>query len=226
MFDLIASVLAFFYDIWPSYGVSIVFLTLAVMVVATPLTLKSTKSMLQMQRLQPELKAIQNRYKDDRPKMNEELMAKRQAVEGPIAKFFDPNGIIDQYFLTHLNPILAAVGLIKIKVSYLLRLRMLSTRTGEPYGFSIGIGTILIKGSDMGEIPTSERAWQRIDWPSSGRVTSIRFKFFDFTYRMPHYYTWPGPITVERPDQEAFGRQSAPDLLHYRPPFVPRLTIF
>ena len=59
MFDLIGSVLAFFYDqVWDSYGMAVIFLTLAVMVVATPLTLKSTKSMLQMQRLQPELKAI------------------------------------------------------------------------------------------------------------------------------------------------------------------------
>ena len=82
MFDLIASVLAFFYDLVPSYGISIVMLTLAVMIVATPLTLKSTKSMLQMQRLQPELKAIQNRYKDDRQKMNEELIA-----------FYQENGI-------------------------------------------------------------------------------------------------------------------------------------
>ena len=38
--------------------------------------------MLQMQRLQPELKAIQTRYKDDRQKMNEELMA-----------FYQENGI-------------------------------------------------------------------------------------------------------------------------------------
>ncbi|MDW3220305.1 MAG: YidC/Oxa1 family membrane protein insertase [Acidimicrobiales bacterium] len=82
MFNFIADVLAFFYDVWPSYGVSIIFLTLAVMIVATPLTLKSTRSMLQMQRLQPELKAIQNRYKDDRQKMNEELMA-----------FYQENGI-------------------------------------------------------------------------------------------------------------------------------------
>ena len=75
MFDLIASVLAWFYSLVPSYGVAIIMLTLAVMVVVTPLTLKSTRSMLQMQRLQPELKAIQNQYKDDRQKMNEELMA-------------------------------------------------------------------------------------------------------------------------------------------------------
>ena len=75
MFELIAQVLAFFYSLVPSYGVAIVLLTLAVMIVVTPLTLKSTRSMLQMQRLQPELKAIQTRYKDDRQKMNEELMA-------------------------------------------------------------------------------------------------------------------------------------------------------
>jgi len=83
MFNFIADILAFFYEVvGQSYGLSIVLLTLAVMVVATPLTLKSTKSMLQMQRLQPELKAIQNRYKDDRQKMNEELMA-----------FYQENGI-------------------------------------------------------------------------------------------------------------------------------------
>ena len=42
MFDLIAQVLAFFYSLVPSYGVAIVLLTLAVMIVVTPLTLKST----------------------------------------------------------------------------------------------------------------------------------------------------------------------------------------
>jgi len=82
IFDSIASLVAWFYSIWPSYGMSVAFLTLAVMVFVTPLTLKSTKSMLQMQRLQPELKALQSRYKDDRQKMNEELMA-----------FYQENGI-------------------------------------------------------------------------------------------------------------------------------------
>ena len=36
MFDLIAQVLAFFYSLVPSYGVAIVLLTLAVMIVVTP----------------------------------------------------------------------------------------------------------------------------------------------------------------------------------------------
>lgn len=73
-FDLIASTLAFFYDVYPSYGFAVICLTMTVMVIMTPLTLKSTRSMLQMQRLQPELKAIQTQYRDDRQRMNEELM--------------------------------------------------------------------------------------------------------------------------------------------------------
>ncbi len=75
MFDVIADFLAWMYDLTSSYGVAIVLLTIAVNVVTTPFTLKSTKSMLAMQRLQPELKRIQTDFKHDRQRMNEELMA-------------------------------------------------------------------------------------------------------------------------------------------------------
>lgn len=73
--DGVAWLLAFFYGLIPSYGVAIILLTLAIMVVLTPLTLKGTRSMMAMQQLQPELKKIQAEYKDDREKLNEELMA-------------------------------------------------------------------------------------------------------------------------------------------------------
>lgn len=74
-FDAIASALAFFYDLTGSYGLSIMLLTLGVMVIVTPLTLKSTRSMIAMQQLQPELRKLQVKYKDDRQKLNEEMMA-------------------------------------------------------------------------------------------------------------------------------------------------------
>jgi YidC/Oxa1 family membrane protein insertase len=74
MFDLLATAMAWFYDLWPSYGMAIVLLTLAVMLVVTPLTLKGTRSMLELQAHQPELRRIQTQYRDDRQKMNEELM--------------------------------------------------------------------------------------------------------------------------------------------------------
>ena len=69
-----ANLLAFFYNFWPSYGGAIALLTLSVMVVLTPLTLKGTRSMMTLQALQPEMKKIQAQYKDDRQKLNEELL--------------------------------------------------------------------------------------------------------------------------------------------------------
>jgi YidC/Oxa1 family membrane protein insertase len=74
IFDLFATILARFYAVIDSYAIAITMLTLLVMIVATPLTIKGTKSMIKMQRLQPELKKIQARFKDDRERMNAELM--------------------------------------------------------------------------------------------------------------------------------------------------------
>jgi YidC/Oxa1 family membrane protein insertase len=75
MFDLIANLLSFFYELNNSYVVAIVLLTLVVLIISTPLTLQGTKSMLKMQLLQPELKQIQNKYdKDEREAMNAEMM--------------------------------------------------------------------------------------------------------------------------------------------------------
>lgn len=75
MFDLLANSLAFLYDLWPSYGGSIVLFTLAIMLVLTPLSLKSSRSMIAMQRLAPELKKLQKEHKDDREALNREMMA-------------------------------------------------------------------------------------------------------------------------------------------------------
>ncbi|KAA0233368.1 MAG: Membrane protein insertase YidC [Acidimicrobiales bacterium] len=73
--EAIAAVLAWFYSLVPSYGLAIIMLTVAVMIVLTPLTLKGTRSMMEMQRLQPELKRIQAKHKGDREKLNQEMMA-------------------------------------------------------------------------------------------------------------------------------------------------------
>ena len=44
------------------------------MLIITPLTLKSTKGMLEMQRLSPEMRKLQQQYRNDRQKLNEEMM--------------------------------------------------------------------------------------------------------------------------------------------------------
>ena len=75
MFDLLANLLSWFYDFWPSYGMSITLLTILIMIILTPLTLKQTRSMIKIQHVQPELKKIQNKYKNDKERMNKEVMA-------------------------------------------------------------------------------------------------------------------------------------------------------
>src|SRR4051812_34797701 len=64
-----------FYEFTSNYAISIALIAVVVMIVITPLTLKSTKGMLEMQRLAPETKRLQQLYRNDRAKLNEEMMA-------------------------------------------------------------------------------------------------------------------------------------------------------
>lgn len=75
MFELIARLVAYFYSLTSSYGMAILMLTGVVMLVVMPLTFKSTKSMIEMRRIQPQIKRVQTKYAADREKMNQELMA-------------------------------------------------------------------------------------------------------------------------------------------------------
>jgi YidC/Oxa1 family membrane protein insertase len=62
----IADVLAAFYAVIPNYGVAILLLSVVWMIVIAPLTLKSTRSMLALQALQPELNKLKERHKNDK----------------------------------------------------------------------------------------------------------------------------------------------------------------
>lgn len=73
-YEGLATVLAWFYDLTRSYGFSIVLLTLAVRILVTPLTIKGTRSMMAMQEFQPEIKRLQQEYKGDRQRLNEEML--------------------------------------------------------------------------------------------------------------------------------------------------------
>jgi YidC/Oxa1 family membrane protein insertase len=57
-----------------NYGVAIILLTVLMRIVLLPLSIKQTKSMIAMQKLQPQLKELQKKYKDDREKMGQEMM--------------------------------------------------------------------------------------------------------------------------------------------------------
>ncbi|MHB1711098.1 MAG: YidC/Oxa1 family membrane protein insertase [Acidimicrobiales bacterium] len=71
-----ADILAYLYAVIPVYPVDIALLTIGIMAVLTPLTVKSTKNMAAMQALGPEMKKLQQKYKgaENRALLNEEMM--------------------------------------------------------------------------------------------------------------------------------------------------------
>jgi YidC/Oxa1 family membrane protein insertase len=75
LIDVFDHVLVFFHDsVGLSWGFSIIALTVCVRAVLIPLTLKQFKSMQSLQRLAPEIKELQAKYKDDKQRLNQEMM--------------------------------------------------------------------------------------------------------------------------------------------------------
>jgi YidC/Oxa1 family membrane protein insertase len=119
MYELISRPLQFFYSVWPNYAGAIMLLTLSIMILLLPLTLKGTRSMLAMQKLQPEMRKLQTKYKDDRQKLNEEMMA-----------FYKENNI---------NPLSGCMPLlIQMPVFFLLYRELIGLFSRAPYGYDMG----------------------------------------------------------------------------------------
>ena len=68
------AILKFWYGAVGSWGLAIILLTFTIRVAILPLTFKSVKSMQKLQVLQPEMKKLQERFKGDRQRLNQEMM--------------------------------------------------------------------------------------------------------------------------------------------------------
>jgi YidC/Oxa1 family membrane protein insertase len=70
------SILVFIHNdvVGGSWGLAIIGLTVLIRAVLVPLTLKQFRSMQELQRLAPELKALQEKYKDDKQRQQQEIM--------------------------------------------------------------------------------------------------------------------------------------------------------
>jgi YidC/Oxa1 family membrane protein insertase len=79
LIDVCQAVLEFWHDLIGdganSWGWAIILLTFTVRLFILPLTFKGVQGMQRLQQLQPEIKRIQARYKDDKQRMNQEVMA-------------------------------------------------------------------------------------------------------------------------------------------------------
>ena len=67
-------VLRWIYDYTQNYGVAIILLTCGIKLLFVPLQYKSYKSMQGMQKIQPKVQALQQKLKDDRDRLNRELI--------------------------------------------------------------------------------------------------------------------------------------------------------
>ena len=76
LMDVANSILKFFHDdVGTTWGLAIVLLTVVTRVAILPLSLKQIRSMRSLQAHQPEIKKIQEKYKDDRQRMQREMMS-------------------------------------------------------------------------------------------------------------------------------------------------------
>jgi YidC/Oxa1 family membrane protein insertase len=89
LFEPPAALLAWFYSFTHNYIIAISMIALVVMIITAPLVLKSTKGMLEMQKLQPEMRRLQQEHRGDRQTLNAEMMKLYQEHKvNPMASCF------------------------------------------------------------------------------------------------------------------------------------------
>lgn len=66
--------LELFHRFAPNYGVAIILLTVIVRLATLPMSIKGQRSMMKMQRLQPQVERIREKFKDDQERLNREMV--------------------------------------------------------------------------------------------------------------------------------------------------------
>lgn len=72
--DAILALLNVLYGFTHSYGWAIILLTILIRIVLLPLVIKQTRAHIDLQRIQPKVKELQKKYKDNKEKLNEEIL--------------------------------------------------------------------------------------------------------------------------------------------------------
>jgi len=72
---VLGPVLGFIYNLVNNYGLAIILFTIVIKLVLFPLTIKQQKSTAEMAAMKPEIDAINKKYKDDKEKLQKEMMA-------------------------------------------------------------------------------------------------------------------------------------------------------
>ena len=142
VFEWPAQLLAWFYSLTSNYLLSIGLMAVVVMVLVTPLILKSTRGMLEMQRLAPEMRRLQQQHKGDRQKLNEEMM-----------KLYQEHKV---------NPMASCLPLVAQMPVFIIMFRVLQGLTYRPAGGNELVAqTVLDAAGDTGPVGFAPRYLSR-----------------------------------------------------------------
>ncbi|MFH1938992.1 MAG: YidC/Oxa1 family membrane protein insertase [bacterium] len=153
--DIFANVIVFFYSFTHNYGIAIILMTALIRLILYPLMQKQMVSMREMQKIQPLMKAVQEKYKNDKERLNKELMAlykehKVNPMSGCLPLLIQmPILILLFQVLREFNTKIYAVynGFPGFLSFWLPDLSKPDQLFGEISGYSIGIMPFLIGGS-------------------------------------------------------------------------------
>lgn len=131
-YQLMIPVLLWIQKFTHSYGLSIIVLTLLVRAVVWPLVAASTKNMKRMQQLQPKMKVIQARYKEDPELLQKKVMA-----------FYAKNKV---------NPV---TGCLPMIIQLPLLFALFGTFNGPPFGDkAIDVKVVVMEAKDVASDPS------------------------------------------------------------------------
>ncbi len=140
-------VLKAIYGVVRSYGVAIILLTTLIKIVFIPLTHKQTKSMQDMQKIQPEINAIRERYKGDAQTMNKHIMDLYKKHKVNPAAGCLPLLIQIPVFFALYNVLLSAIELRQAPFLYIKDLSGADALFGHVGGFAVGPLPLLMGAS-------------------------------------------------------------------------------
>ena len=115
IYEILGTVLNAIYKIIPDFGWSIIIFTAIIRLLLLPLTIKQQRSMVNMQKIQPELEKIQKKYANDKEKLSQETM-----------KIYQENNINPMGgclpLLIQMPILIAVYNVIQKPVTYLLKI--------------------------------------------------------------------------------------------------------
>lgn len=173
----------------PNYGIAVMLLTILIRVLFWPITRKSTESMKRMQELQPEMKALRERHKDNPQKMQQETMALYKTHKvNPVAGCL-PMVIQIPVFFALFTVLRSAV---ELRFAEFLWISDLS----EPENLLAGMVPVIGSINILPVLMTLTMVWQQHLTPSAGDPNQRKMMMFMPVMMLVFFYSMPSALVL------------------------------